>query len=406
MAGDLRFFRSPVFLSCQVVWFSGLVARGYPSWHAESVSDYRDVVPGYRTIRVGPLASRAAQVADDQAWLAREPYPDLAFAGGAAFGVAHELELGGWELHRFYSCSYPQEARDGLGSDFRRLAAQHPEGSAAHAECMRAAERMDREVVDELTVLGTPYRIIRAEQFIRTGPLGPEPPRPTDPDPDEPGPSYERLDPAEGFVIDPVSATGMSEGILKTELLDIARQVGSVPEEVRDDLRRAAHTHPGGVLLPPGFTIGTLTRGKWGPVSTTVSVSPQAARDNLVGYLRVSLPARLDLSEEKRAVYAAAADVIEQDRANEVTAAGRRFRVVRVERLVRIGPDGPEGPRPSDPDPEPPVMQLPPVPEDEEDRPVEYSEETKRFIRLFEEEEKRRAARRDELADPEADSSQ
>jgi len=370
------------------------------------VSDFRDVVPGYRTIRVGPLGSRTAQAADDQAWLAREPYPDLAFAGGPAFGIAQELEFGGWQLHRFYSCSYPQEARDTMGSVFRRLAQQHPEGSAEHAECMRAAEQMDRVALDEMTVLGTRYRIIRAEQFIRTGPLGPEPPRPSDPDPDRPGLSYQWPDPAEGFVIDPVNATGMSEGILKAELLDTARQVDSVPEEVSDDLRRAARSHPGGVLLPPGFIIGTLTRGKWGPVSTTVSVTPQAARDNLIGHLRVSLPARLDLSEGKRAVYAAAADVVERDRANEVTAAGRRFRVVRVERLVRIGPDGPEGPRPSDPDPEPPVMQLPPVSEDDEDRPVEYSEETKRFIRLFEEEEKRRAARRAGLADPQADDSQ
>lgn len=115
------------------------------------------------------------------------------------------------------------------------------------------------------------------------------------------------------------------------------------------------------MLLPPGFTLGALTRGKWEPVTSLVPATPQRARDSMVGYLRVSLPARLDLPEDKRAVYAAAADVIEWERANEDTAAGHRFRVVRVERLVRVGPDGPEGPRPSDPDPEPPVMQLPPV---------------------------------------------
>lgn len=370
------------------------------------MSDFRDFVPAYRTIRVGAPGSRTAQEADEQAWLAREPYPDLAFAGGPAFGVAHELELGGWQLHRFYSCSYPQEARESMGSAFRRLAQQHPEDSAEHAECMRAAELLDWEALDEMTVLGTTYRVIRAEQFIRTGPLGPEPPRPSDPDPGQPGLSHQLADPAEGFVIDPASATGMSEGILKAELLDTARQLGSVPEEVRDDLARAAHTHPGGVLLPPGFVIGALTRGKWGPVSTLVSETPQAARDSLVGYLRVSLPARLDLSADKRALYAAAADVVEQERANEVTAAGRRFRVVRVERLVRIGPDGPEGPRPSDPDPVPPVMQLPPAPDGDEDRPVEYNEETTRFIRLFEEEEKRLAVCRARLADPQADGSQ
>lgn len=369
------------------------------------MSDFRDLVPGYRTIRVGPLGSHAAQAADEQAWLAREPYPNLAFAGGPAFGIAHELELGGWQLHRFYSCSYPQEARESMDSAFRRLAQQHPEDSAEHAECMRAAERLGWEALDEMTVLGTRYRVIRAEQFIRTGPLGPEPPRPSDPDPGEPGVSYRLPDPAEGFVIDPASATGMSEGILKAELLDTARQVDSVPEEVSDDLRRAAHTHPGGVLLPPGFILGTLTRGKWGPVSTSVSPTAQGARDSLVGYLRVSLPARLDLPADKRAVYAAAADIVEEDRANEVTAAGHRFRVVRVERLVRIGPDGPEGPRPSDPDPEPPVMQLPSVPEDDEDRPVEYSEETTRFIRLFEEEEERRTARRAKRDGPQPDGA-
>jgi hypothetical protein len=295
-----------------------------------------------------------------------------------------------------------------MGSTFRLLAQQHPEDSAEHAECMRAAERMDWEVIDEMTVLGTRYRVIRAEQFIRSGPLGPEPPRPADPDPEETGLPGQDEDPAEGFVIDTASTTGMSEGILKAELLDTARQLGSVPEEVRDDLARAARTHPGGVLLPPGFIVGTLTRGKWGPVSTLVSTTPRAARRTLVGNLRVSLPARLDLSAEKRAVYAAAADVIEEEGANEVTAAGHRFRVVRVERLVRIGPDGPEGPRPSDPDPEPPVMQLPPAPEEDdedEDRPVEYNEETKRFIRMFEEEEARLAARRARLAGPPAEGS-
>ena len=378
------------------------------------MSDFRDVVPGYQTIRMGPLSSREAVAADEHAWRARDPYPGFASVGGAAFGVAHELEFGGWELHRFYSCPYPQEARDSMGSVFRGLAQQHPEGSAAQAECMRAAERLDWEALDELTVLGTRYRVIRADQVIRTGPLGPEPPRPTDPDPGEPGLSRHLADLAEGFVIDPTTPTGMSEGILKAELLDTARQLASVPEEeAREDLRRAAYTHPGGVLLPPGFILATLTRGKWGPVSGSVSGTPQGARDSLVGHLRVSLPARLDLSAEKRAVYAAAADIIEQERANEVTAAGHRFRVVRVERLVRIGPDGPEPPRPSDPDPEPPVRQsLGPEDdevdednEEEEDPPVEYSEDTKRFIRLFEEEEQRLAARRARAADPRAEGS-
>ena len=52
-------------------------------------------------------------------------------------------------------------------------------------------------------------------------------------------------------------------------------------------------------------------------------------RDSLVSHLRVWIPYELDLDPEQRAVYAAAADKIEIERASEVTVAGRRFRIVR-----------------------------------------------------------------------------
>jgi Family of unknown function (DUF5954) len=330
------------------------------------MSDFRDEVPGYRAIRVGALGS-AAQAADDQAWLARKSYPSLIFADGPVFGTAHELEHGGWELDYLY-CLSPQEAREAMASDFRELAQQQAGGGAEHAECMRAAEQLGREALDELTVLGTRYRVIRAEQFIRSGPQGPEPPRSSDPDPGEPGMSHLSADPAEGFVIDPATPTGMSEGILKAELLGAGRPADSDPGQARD-LAHAALTHPGGVLLPAGFTIGTVKGGTWGSASPHVWTTQQAARDELVSCLRISLPAQLGLPDDKRAVYSAAADLAERDRANEVTVAEHQFRVVRVERLVRIGPEGPEGPRPSDPGPEPPVMQLPPVPEGDDQRP-------------------------------------
>jgi Family of unknown function (DUF5954) len=152
------------------------------------------------------------------------------------------------------------------------------------------------------------------------------------------------------------------------------------------DLARAARTHPGGVLLPPAFIVGELRRGRWGPVQVTGLPTPQAARDSLVSHLRVWIPYELDLDPGQRAVYAAAADTVEAERADEVTVAGRRFRVVRLERLVRIGLDGPEGLRPSDPDPQPPVMvQVQQSPEDgeqDEDKPIELSEDAKRLARL------------------------
>jgi Family of unknown function (DUF5954) len=357
-----------------------------------------DKVPGYQTIRVTAPLTWAAARADEQAWKARDAYPDLCFAGGPVFGSAHERDQGGWELHAFFTNLFPQDARDSMAPRFRMMAKDQPEESAARSECLRAADRLDWEVVDEMTVLGTRYRVVRADQFIRSGPYGPEPPRATDPDPGGPGRSGGLPDPVEGFVIDPVNATGMSEGILKLELLEAMRQRGSVPAEVRDDLARAMRTHPGGVLLPPSFIVGELTRGQWGPVNITASRTPQAARNSLVSHLRVWIPYERDLDPDQRAVFAAAADTVEEEHANEVTVAGRRFRIVRVERLVRIGPDGPEGPRPSDPDPQPPVMvqaqQLPPHREEDENKPIELSDDAKRLARLFHEEEARLQARR------------
>jgi hypothetical protein len=207
-------------------------------------------------------------------------------------------------------------------------------------------------------------------------------------------------DPAAGFVIDPAAATGMSEGIVKLELLESVRKEGTVPPEVREDSARAAHTHPGGVLLPPAFTAGELAGGHWGPAGAGTSPTPQGARDSLAGYLRVTAPWKLRLSPDERAAYAAAADRLDPGRADEVTVAGRHFRVVRVERLVRVGPDGPEGPRPSDPDPQPPVMvetqQLRDqglLTDEDEGTPVELGEDGRRFLQLFYEEEERRKER-------------
>ncbi len=357
-----------------------------------------DEIPGYQTIRVTAPQTWEAARADEQAWRARGAYPDLCFAGGPAFGVAHERDQGGWQLHRHLSAPFPQDARESMGAHFRLLAKDQPEDSAARSECLRAAERLDWEAVDEMTVLGARYRVVRADQFLRSGPYGPEPPRPADRDAGEPGQAHGLPDPAEGLVIDPVIPACMSEGMLTLELLDSMRQRGSVPPEVREDLARAARTHPGGVLLPPAFIVGELRRGRWGPVQVTGLPTPQAARDSLVSHLRVWIPYELDLDPGQRAVYAAAADTVEAERADEVTVAGRRFRIVRVERLVRIGPDGPEGPRPSDPDPQPPVMiqvqQSPQGGEQDEDKPIELSGDARRLARLVHEEEARLKARR------------
>ncbi|MDT3395908.1 DUF5954 family protein [Streptomyces sp. B1866] len=369
-----------------------------------------DDVPAYRTIKVTALESPVAALADVEAWRAREAYPRTWFAGGPCFGTAREREEGGWELLPYFSSLTPQQARDNLDPYFRGLAQKARESGdeSGAAECERAAEQIDWEPVNELTVLGARYRVVRAEPYVRMGPDGPEPPRSTDPDPARPGGAQRVPEPAAGFVIDPFTATGMSEGILRLELLGGVRKRGTVPPEVYEDALRAADTHPGGVLLPATFMTAEKKSGAWRPYSTAIATTPQAARDALTLYLRVLAPCWLRLGPEERAAYVRAADRLDEERGHEVAVAGRYFRVARVERLVRIGPDGPEGPRPSDHDPTPPFKRLG-LPEserglvrvgdDDDDDPeglceddAEESEESKELTRLLLAEVRRRQA--------------
>lgn len=316
-------------------------------------------VPAYRMIKVAGPEGPVEAVADVEAWQARTAYPDLLGLGGPVFGVARECETGGWEMLDSFAGLAPQDSRDDMGAHLRGQGRRVGEAgdAAGRAQCMEAAERLEWEALNELTVLGVRYRVVRAERFIRSGPEGPEPPRPSDPDPAEVGESRHVADkPAVGFIIDPALPTAAAQGALKIELLSLLCKTGAVPDDVRDDLVHASHTHPGGVLLPATFMTAERTAGRWMPGSIGVEATPQEARDGLAMSLRVMIPWRLGLSEEEKAPYTAAADRLDATRANELNVVGRHFRVVRVERLVRIGPDGPEGPRPSDHDPQPPVM--------------------------------------------------
>ncbi|RDG37672.1 DUF5954 family protein [Streptomyces corynorhini] len=368
------------------------------------MAEHGENVPAYRTIRVTGPDGPVEAVADVAAWQAREAYPDILSAGGPVFGVVREREAGGWELVSPFSGLAPQDSRDSMGARFRLLAQERRRAGdeSAYQECMSAAERTEWETTDEMTVLGTRYRVVRAECFVRSGPDGPEPPRPTDPDPMVAGESHRAPDPAAGFVFDPVIATGMSEGILKVELLSLMPKAGTVPQDVRADALTAAHTHPGGVLLPPSFMTTEYGGGHWRPQSTVIAVTPQNARDSLAMKLRVMIPWKGRLGPAERAPYSAAADRLDAERCDELTVEGRRFRVARVERLVRIGPDGPEGPRPSDHDPEPPVMvqhqqQLAQGLISEDDDGADCAElppGAQRFNDLFDEEQRRRDALR------------
>lgn len=348
----------------------------------------------------------AAALADVDAWQARKAYPNVLGGGGPVFGVAEELETGGWQIISLFSSPYPQGSRDTMAMMFRERAraAEDAGDTETQQEWLRNAERLDWEALDELTVLGRRFRVVRGDQFIRMGPTGPEPPRPSDPDPAKVGHGHEYRGRTKGFVIDPFTPTGMSEGILRMELLSLVHAKGSAPTAVRKDSLRALETHPGGVLLPAEFTAAEFSDGHWAPTQMT-NASPQGSRDTLTSYLRVMAPVMEQLDEETKAEYGRLADRIDAERCNEIVIDGCRTRIVRVERLVRVGPDGPEGPRPSDPDPElPTAVQEKQLREEgvfdeyrvlneqetEERRVAE--EQAKEFLRLFEEQRKRREA--------------
>ncbi|MFJ9427367.1 DUF5954 family protein [Streptomyces sp. NPDC101249] len=382
------------------------------------MTGYEDGVPGYLTFRVTPQEGPVAAFAEQEAWQARELYPDLNGLALAEFFYAKELDSGGWALSKHLSDA-PQGARDSLGHHFRMRAARaRDEGDErAHAEWTAAALRMDREVVDEVRVRGERFRIVRASRFLRTGPDGPEPPRPSDPDPAEAGEAHMLPSRIEGHVIDPRLGTGLADGLLRLDLLRFLGAVPGAPAGLREDALDAAERCPGGVLLPAVFMISERVDGRWQAFHPGASDdTPQGARDGLTTWLRVMAPFTLVMTDEDRAAYARAADLLDEQRCDDLVVDGRWFRVTRVERLVRLGPDGPEGPRPHDFDPDPPVAVQNERSadggrwragddgdgddEDDEDLPNPVVEQQVRELQvLWEQELARRAAARERRAD-------
>ncbi|MEV7025416.1 DUF5954 family protein [Kitasatospora sp. NPDC093558] len=324
-----------------------------------------DVVPfpDHLTIRVTHTDDPVSAVAGLEAWESRERYPDLLMMP-PVFGSIERTPDGAWRILCFHAGT-PQGARDDLGHVFRCWAHGEPGGrwaapwditDAERAAYTAAYERLEWEKLDELTVAGRQYRVFRAEQVLRGGPEGVEPPRPTDPDPAPVGRGHRAPSRVDGFVIDPAAAVSLVDGIVRLDLMTLVPSGRSITEDVREDARSASARHPNVFVLPVHCAVAEQRDGRWGPM-TGACETPQAARDTLAAYLREFAPMTdPGLGEEELAAYAAAADRLDAQRANTVEAAGRRFQLVRVEPVVRLGPDGPEPPRPSDPDPDPPIM--------------------------------------------------
>nr|MDT0657124.1 DUF5954 family protein [Micromonospora sp. DSM 115978] len=316
---------------------------------------YGEQVPDHLLIKIEHRDDPVSAVCEEDARRRSIGYPRLLW-GAPTFGSAEEVD-GHWRILSLYGDSQPQGARDGLGSHFRKLLSETPD-TAANAAARRAYRAafnlLDWEVVDDLTVNDRRYRVIRGQPFVRMGPDGPEPPRPTDPDPYPPGETHRAPSPLNGFVIDPAAATGLADGLLRMEMIPAFYKAGIVPDDVRIDSRRALSSHPNVVLLPVGFTVGEYVHGRWQPRSFATYPTPQGARDAGAVTFSDILPHEDATIDEVMAAYHRALTERPSPRSDDFVVRGVRCRVTRVETFVRVGPDGPEGPRPSDWDPEPP----------------------------------------------------
>ncbi|MFC0850247.1 DUF5954 family protein [Streptomyces noboritoensis] len=80
------------------------------------------------------------------------------------------------------------------------------------------------------------------------------------------------------------------------------------------------------MLLPAVFMVSEREDGKWRAHDPGAAyATPQGARDSLAAWLRVMAPFTLKLDDATRAVYAQAADRLDDRRRNALSVAERRF---------------------------------------------------------------------------------
>ncbi|MFD0686909.1 DUF5954 family protein [Actinomadura fibrosa] len=261
-------------------------------------------------------------------------YPELVVVG--ALFTAAERVRGGWQV--VCPCDpLPQGARELLADHLDGLASAAPGDDPGRGELRDAATRLRTGPADALAAAGRRFRIVRIEQLVRTGPDGPEPPRPTDVDP---APSDTRVFPARPYDLlpDERGASDLTTAELLCQVLDAAAATGNEPS--------GAFLTP--LAVAPAFTVAERAEGRWRPVGR-LHDTPRQARESLVTYFRHVVPAIEQPGPETAAEYAEAADLMaDGTRRNGIAVAGRRFRIVRIERITLMGPDGPEPPRPTD----------------------------------------------------------
>lgn len=309
----------------------------------------------------------AAWVTEADAVDASRRYPHLAFRG-PVFGVAArgpEADAP-WRLVQQVSDATPQQARDGLNSLLWFKAKDDTDDPGVRRELLAAVGVLEREPANEVTALGVRYRVVRGDEFARSGDSGLEPPRATDLDPAAPSWDERVRPPASdpGFVLDPGKDVGFTAGTLQMILRGFAYSGTRYPDDVREDSERAVTTHPDVVLLPVGFGVAERRGAGWRPHAALMP-TPHHARRVLYDGLAELWPKLYELDERERERYARAAEEFRAaGRADEARVGDQVFRICRIQRMVRFGPDGPEPPRPSDHDEYGPMKIHPTLGED------------------------------------------
>ncbi|MFJ6695345.1 DUF5954 family protein [Streptomyces sp. NPDC091272] len=319
---------------------------------------------------------------------------------GPVFGVAVQEAADGrcWRVVSEVTAGCPQQARDALNSLLWIKAKDDAPDKAQRRALLAAVARLERERVDELTVLGARYRIVRAEEYVALDANGDiEMPRPTDPEPLHPdwtrGAKGPRPD--EGLLLDADAPLTPALAVERLSLRDLAyRGTVRFPAAVIHDSLQALESHPDVLLLPATFAIveRNHTDTAWTPGSSLHATAHDARRtlDFSLVWMEPRRRGLLPLHGEHKSdartvvaegthpklpeltVYAEAADRLRAGRLNQIEVNGAVSRIGRIRRLLRWGPDGPEGPRPSDVNSQDPSQIRPHL---DEDGVIHYDDE-------------------------------
>ncbi|MFJ3229643.1 DUF5954 family protein [Streptomyces sp. NPDC086787] len=295
---------------------------------------------------------------------------------GPLFGVVAQAagEAPRWRVVVPVVSGCAQEARDSLNTRLWFRARDTTDDREERRALLAAVARLETEPVNELTVLGTRYRVVRAEEYAGMGRDGIEQPRPTDPEPIVPNWERTGKEPKvdDGLVLDPEAPLTPARAAERLAMRGLAYTgARRFPEDVRRDSRRALRTHPDVLLMPATFRIVEKSDSGWTAGSALLASAHDARRaldfgltwmeprqlgliPVAAGNIRVDArslvaegthPATAELAEFVRA-----ADRVRAERCNQIEVAGTVRRICRARRLLRWGHDGPEGPRPSDTD--------------------------------------------------------